>query len=276
MAWHLENRFIDHTRIDGLKKSDAFVNPVTKELTHLSDKDRLIAMVILNLWPNDKNKRELFFPIEGKVFTRLIVGRLTGGLCDDSWRNCLLNLESAGVFEITRTEGHSHVFRCGPVLDCERWECNDPTGRHFPDWASDPSMYPRGVPTKPRGLLDSAEKGPLFDGDIKNLKNLNEPLTTETEVSEVLGVAEKVLEVEEIGKKGVATLEETWGDWQEGLPENWIKWVLAAAQKKGRERPSSLDIAHAQTTFEETGRDLESDGPWSDGRPNPKSKMKED
>jgi hypothetical protein len=269
MAWHLVNRFIDHTVVEGLKKHDTFDNLVNGEKTRFTDKDIAIALVILTSWPTDKNQTDLFFPVTGMRFTRDFVGRRTGGLSNDAWETCLGSLESAGVFEITRTRGHTHVFRLGRLLDCQRVECmGGPKGNHFPEWASDPSVYPRGIPTKPRGLLGPTESGPLFDGDLNSFNTLNESLTTETEVSEVTEVVPRVVEV-------VQSVEATWGDWQEGLTENWIKQVLVVTQKKGLRKPSSLDIAHAHATFKRTGQDLESDGAWTDGRSNPIPKKKE-
>ena len=170
MVWHLENRFIDHT--EGLRM---FWNPITGDDCRLSHSDRLVALTILNLWPADKSKRDLFYPREGKEFTKEILALKMGSCSFDLYSQSLSNLEACGIFKIERRLGKPKRIFIGPVLDCELVGCPDPHERHFPDWAN-PSEFRRGIPLKQRPLLQNSETSTPEFRDIKNTNNLNEPL----------------------------------------------------------------------------------------------------
>lgn len=159
-----------------------FWNPITGDECRLSHSDRLVALTILNLWPADKTKRDLFYPKEGKEFTKQFLALKMGSCSFDLYSQSLSNLEACGVFRIERRIGKPKRIYIGPLLDCELVGCPDLNERHFPDWASNPSEFRRGIPLNRRPQLQHSETSTPIFGDIKNTNNFNEPLIRDNEV----------------------------------------------------------------------------------------------
>jgi hypothetical protein len=141
-------------------------------------------MTILNLWPGDKNKKDLFYPRDGKEITRDILALKMGSCSFDLYSQSLSNLEACGIFRVEKRLGRPKRIYLGPMLDCSLVGCDDPHERHFPDWAN-PSEFRRGIPLNQRPLLQNSETSTPEFRDINNLNNLNEPRIRVSEVDQV-------------------------------------------------------------------------------------------
>ena len=184
MVWYIENR-LDHT--EGL---GGFWNPITGEHCRLTHSDRLVAITILNLWPGDKTKKDLFYPRDGKEITKEILALKMGSCSFDLYSQSLSNLEACGIFRVEKRLGRPKRIYLGPMLDCSQVGCDDPNDRHFPDWAN-PSEFRRGIPLKQSTALQNSETPTPEIRDINNTNNLNEPLIKVSEVAQVENETEK-------------------------------------------------------------------------------------
>lgn len=177
MAWHLENSFVDHTKGRG-----GFYNPITKDIDRFSDKDRLLALTILNLWPTDPAERDPYYsPDKGFLFARSTFEEMVGSCSNDYWSYGIQNLVSCGVFKIVRTLGGRHSLTLGDLVKCSLVDCCEVKRKHLPEWA-DPSVYRSSSYAKQRPPLEQPETSSPIVGDIKNINNLNESLIRENEV----------------------------------------------------------------------------------------------
>jgi len=180
MGWFHENSFVDHSKGRG-----GFHNPITKEVNRFSDKDRLLALTILNHWPTDPAERDPYYsPPGGFLFARSTFIELVGSCSNDFWKYGFENLVSCGVFKIERSLGSRHSLSLGDLIKCSEVGCCEVKRKHLPEWA-DPSVYRSSRNAEQRPPIGMAETSPPIVGDIKNLNNSNESLI---KVSEVLPI----------------------------------------------------------------------------------------
>lgn len=253
MPYWLEHRFIAHLHeLDG-----DFISPVTKERMTLTDLHKGITLATLLCLPQDPDKQDPLklghrasFPISRKVIALMYGKRIT----QDTYANWVKAMTRAGVFVFTINEPYgNYSIEAGLALDCERYKdqglCDLDT--HYPYWhkpplakQSTPSVEqstPSSEPIREQGL---PEETPPIHLDINKV---NKPQEIETSKN----TPDQVIET------------------KESLPSLYESWTWARAKKRGLEKPSPMDIAEAWRLYEQTGRDLEPGGAWTDGRSNP-------
>jgi hypothetical protein len=180
MGWFHENSFIDHSKGRG-----GFHNTITNEPNRFSDKDRLLALTILNLWPTDPAEQDPYYsPPNGFLFARSTFEEMVGSCSNDFWKYGIENLVSCGVFKIERSLGGRHSLSLGDLIKCSEVGCCETKRLHLPHWA-DPSVYRRSNYAEQRPPLQTAETSPPIVGDIKNLNNSKESLINVSEVLQV-------------------------------------------------------------------------------------------
>lgn len=256
MAFWNEHAFEGHANevLNG-----SFVSPVSGDLFVLSWSERAIAQAILRRFYADKENP--WGDNIGHSFSRNLTSELVGKpISNPLWQVAIENLELAGVFEVIRERGEAHKITLGKLVRCDLNECQ--VSEHYP------AGYPLPKLSTPlpieRGEVSSGEETPKVWRDIKNLNNPLITTNTELEVSESFEESNKPATYLEEPSQPVEPPQE----WSLILPRYWQEWLTLRAEQKGF--PSGMDIAHALTTFEQTGLDLEPNGSWKAGTSTPR------
>ncbi len=263
MTYWLEHRFIAHLHeLDG-----PFVSPITKDLMTLTSTHRMITQAVLLVIPQDPKKQdplkfgfEMGYPISRKTVSLKVGKRLT----ESTYASWVKALRLAGVFIFLREPGGNYIIEAGPALDCANYPnlgmCDVET--HNPNWLDTSSETGRGRLQKRSRYSRNRSTHPLKGEEGAHISTRHKE-TKETEQ----------VEINKILVEGTASLEGIHELASERsidkLPPNYMKWLDIRRINRGLEEITNKEFAQAWVYFKQSGEDLPTDGPWTDGRENP-------